>query len=287
MLPMTNPPRLPAFRSAARITPPGVSNSAGKRLPAAAGSKKGILPVQSPEYLFLGRYGWGAWLYIDSGAWRGEDRSAGETVHGPLERSPHAARTQSDNGEHSIPLPTSSQAQEGWDEMFDRVAAGLYNLAAMLVGEGEEGARLVENAISAAEISVCQDPEQARALSRQALCKAAIETMGKRNPASLAAPEGSSGQATCIEDDDLDAAGVSREELERMMSGPDHERVKKWLESLPAKVRTVFVLRAVAGIAARRPRACWPTWEGCKLPDGLRKAYARHFARGSARWLRN
>jgi hypothetical protein len=35
-----------------------------------------------------------------------------------------------------------------------------------------------------------------------------------------------------------------------MMSGPDRERVKKWLESLPTAMRTIFVLRAVAGLSA-------------------------------------
>jgi hypothetical protein len=55
---------------------------------------------------------------------------------------------------------------------------------------------------------------------------------------------------TCIEDDDLDAAGVSGAELERMIAGPDRSRVRKWLESLPTAVRTIFVLRAVAGFTA-------------------------------------
>lgn len=137
----------------------------------------------------------------------------------------------------------------GWDEMLDQIAAGLYNLASMLVGEGEESIKLVETAIEKAEVSVCQDPALARANSRQTLCRAAIACLAERNPGSLAAPEGVVGVATCIEDDDLSAAGVSREELERMMSGPDRVRVKNWLEGLPMAVRTVFVLRAVAGMS--------------------------------------
>jgi hypothetical protein len=52
---------------------------------------------------------------------------------------------------------------------------------------------------------------------------------------------------TCIEDDDLDAAGVSSDELERMIAGPDRDRVRRWLEGLPTVLRTIFVLRAVAG----------------------------------------
>ena len=35
-----------------------------------------------------------------------------------------------------------------------------------------------------------------------------------------------------------------------MMGGPDRERVRQWLESLPTAMRTIFVLRAVAGLSA-------------------------------------
>jgi len=52
---------------------------------------------------------------------------------------------------------------------------------------------------------------------------------------------------SCIDDNDLDAAGVATEELERMIAGPDRDRVRSWLESLPTAMRTIFVLRAVAG----------------------------------------
>jgi hypothetical protein len=55
---------------------------------------------------------------------------------------------------------------------------------------------------------------------------------------------------TCIEHDDLDSAGISSEELARMIAGPDRERVREWLAKLPTDVRTVFVLRAVAGFSA-------------------------------------
>ena len=37
---------------------------------------------------------------------------------------------------------TVSQALKGMDEMFDLIAAGLYSLASMLVGEGEDSIRL-------------------------------------------------------------------------------------------------------------------------------------------------
>jgi hypothetical protein len=142
---------------------------------------------------------------------------------------------------------TVSKAFDGFDEMFDLIAAGMYSLASMLVGEGEDSIRLVETAVANAEISTSPDPALARKNNRWALCSAALDALTARDSASLAAPEGLVHAATCIEDDDLDAAGVSSEELERMIAGPDRDRVRKWLESLPTVLRTIFVLRAVAG----------------------------------------
>jgi len=142
---------------------------------------------------------------------------------------------------------TVAQALEGMDDIVELIAAGLYSLASMLVGEGEGSVGLVETAIAKAEVSVCHDPVVARKSSRRALCMAALDILEQRSPGSLAAPEGLEPAATCIEDDDMDAAGVSSEELERMIAGPDRERVRTWLASLPAAMRTIFVLRAVAG----------------------------------------
>ena len=74
---------------------------------------------------------------------------------------------------------------------------------------------------------------------------AALKLLAERDAESLAAPLGLEPASTCIEDDDLDAAGVSKEELERMLAGPDRDRVRNWLASLPTVLRTIFVLRAV------------------------------------------
>jgi DNA-directed RNA polymerase specialized sigma24 family protein len=134
------------------------------------------------------------------------------------------------------------------EEMFDLIAAGLYTLASMLVGEGEDSIRLVETAVANADIPASHDPAETRTSSRRALCAAALDTLTRRDAASLAAPQGLEHAATCIEDDDLDAADVSSEEFKRMITGPDRDRVRNWLESLPTAMRTIFVLRAVAGM---------------------------------------
>jgi Sigma-70, region 4 len=145
---------------------------------------------------------------------------------------------------------TVAKALEGMDDMFDLIAAGLYNMASMLVGAGEDSVRLVETAVTNAEVATGHDPEVGRKNSRRALSNAALEIIEQRNPGSLAAPAVLEPAGTCIEDDDLDAAGVSGAEIERMIAGPDRNRVRNWLESLPTAVRTIFVLRAVAGFTA-------------------------------------
>lgn len=142
---------------------------------------------------------------------------------------------------------TVRKALEGMDDMFDRIAAGLYSLASMLAGEGEESVRLVETAVATAEVSACQDPLEGRKASRRTLAAAALELLEKRQPGCLAAPEGAAASKGCIEEDELRAAGVSNEEVENMIAGPDRDRVRNWLASLSTAVRTVFVLRAVAG----------------------------------------
>lgn len=145
---------------------------------------------------------------------------------------------------------TVTKALQGVDEMFDVIAAGLYSLASMMVGEGEDSVRLVEAAVANAEVSVCHDPLVGRKSSRRALSIAALDLLVERNAGLLAALEGLPPVHTCIEDDEVASAGISTEELESMIGGPDRDRVRKWLASLPTPVRTVFVLRAVAGFTA-------------------------------------
>jgi len=172
---------------------------------------------------------------------------------------------------------TVRQALEGMDGIVELMAAGMYNMASMLVGEGEDSIRLVETAIANAEVSSCNDPIQGRKSSRRALCTAALELLEDRNPGSLAAPEGLEHVATCIEDDDLAAAGVSSEELERMISGPDRGRVRTWLEGLPVAVRTVFVLRAVARFSGEETASLLAELGGANAagwtPQGVRESF--------------
>jgi hypothetical protein len=159
---------------------------------------------------------------------------------------------------------TVAKALVGMDATLDAIVNGLYSLASMLVGEGEDSVRLVETAVATTEVSACNDPVQGRKLSRRALAKAALEVIVQRNPNSLAAPEGVEPAGGCIDDDDLDATGVSRTELEQMMVGPERNRVRNWLENLPVDLRTVFALRAVAGFTAPETTALLVEYGGPK-----------------------
>ena len=139
---------------------------------------------------------------------------------------------------------------ESVDEMLDMIGASLYSMAAMLVGEGEDSIGLMEAAIARSEVLTGRDATEAERSTRRALCMAAIELIAERNPGSLAAPKGLQHAQTCIEDDDLEAAGISREELEQMLAGPNRASVRNWIEGLATETRVIFVLRAVAGFTA-------------------------------------
>ena len=52
---------------------------------------------------------------------------------------------------------TVSKALEGMDAMLDRIAAGLYSIASMLVGEGEDSIGLVETAVARTDLSGASD----------------------------------------------------------------------------------------------------------------------------------
>ena len=145
---------------------------------------------------------------------------------------------------------TVEETLHGMDAMLDIIAAGLYSMASMLVGEGEDSIRLVETAIARTEISKSAGAAEGRKNSRRALCTAAIELIAERKPGSLAAPEWLQHVTTCIEDDDLESAGISRAEFESMLAGPGRENVKNWIEGLGTEMRVIFVLRAVAGFTA-------------------------------------
>ena len=172
---------------------------------------------------------------------------------------------------------TVSNTLQGMDAVLDMIAAGLYSIASMLVGEGEDSIQLVETAVARTEISTISGAGEGRRNSRKALCAAAIELIVERKPGSLAAPEWLEHVATCIEDDDLESAGISHSELENLIAGPDRAKVKDWIESLPTETRVIFVLRAVAGFTASETAAMLQEHGGTGAdkwsPDAVREIF--------------
>jgi DNA-directed RNA polymerase specialized sigma24 family protein len=178
------------------------------------------------------------------------------------------------------PNPDGAESFASIQEIFELVAAGLYSLAAMLVGEGEDSARLVEEAIASAQVSPCADPQNARRCSRRALAIAALKLLAARCPGCLDAPQGLVQASICIEGDDLATAGISTGELESMISGTERERVREWLASLPTWMRTVFVLRAVAGFNAAATAALLKLHGGPQAAAWTPKAVSEVFRQG-------
>jgi DNA-directed RNA polymerase specialized sigma24 family protein len=170
-----------------------------------------------------------------------------------------------------------ARALEGMDAIFDRIAAGLYTLASMLVGEGEESVQLVELAISTAPASAASDPAEGRRICRSMLCGAAIEVLARRDAGALAAPQKLQPGGGCIDNDDLDAAAESRLEFERLIAGPERQRVRNWLAELRPDLRTVFVLRVAAGFNAQETADLIATHGGSQAagwtPEAVREIF--------------
>jgi hypothetical protein len=151
--------------------------------------------------------------------------------------------------EDTIAPPSSLAAYDAVGSL-DAIAAWLYGMASMLVGEGADSAQLVETAIASADFSAFSEAGDAGLSTGKALCEAALDVLTRRNPDNLAAPVDLKHAVSCIGDDELDGGGVSGEELKRMLAGPERDRVRLWLEGLTVPIRTIFVLRAVAGFSA-------------------------------------
>ena len=64
------------------------------------------------------------------------------------------------------------------------------------------------------------------------------------------------------------------------MAGPDRERVRTWLNSLPGALRTIFVLRAVAGFTAAETAGMLATHGGPRAEGWTPEAVRELFRQG-------
>jgi DNA-directed RNA polymerase specialized sigma24 family protein len=124
-------------------------------------------------------------------------------------------------------------------------AVKLFQTAALLLGNEAEAVTLVEETIAGVEVDPCADAAHAQALVQSQLLQAAIQKLSQREPESFSVRDLSDGSASCIEDDDISASGISQEQLGYLLEGDGRQKLRSWLERLPAAQRTIFVSRAM------------------------------------------
>jgi DNA-directed RNA polymerase specialized sigma24 family protein len=127
-------------------------------------------------------------------------------------------------------------------------ATKLFQTAALLLGNEAEAVNLVEETVASVEVDPCADAVKAQVLVQNRLVQAAIGRLSQREPESFAvAGDDHSGSASCIEGDDISAAGISPSQLAYLLEGEGRQQLRDWLEHLPVAQRIVFVERAMLG----------------------------------------
>jgi DNA-directed RNA polymerase specialized sigma24 family protein len=131
-------------------------------------------------------------------------------------------------------------------------AVELYQLAALMLGDESEALDLVESTVAQVEVDPCAQEETALEAARHHLIDAAVARMSQSDPDAFVAPVYRDGPATCIEDDDLSAAGISAAQIAELLNGAasgagSGNQLRAWLDALPLAQRAIFVQRAVLG----------------------------------------
>ncbi len=161
------------------------------------------------------------------------------------------------------------------------MAAELFQLASLLVGEQERALGLIESSLAAMEIDPCLDPEAARERARACVVRGALRQLAADEPGAFHA-HGSIGAGAdpCIQDDDLEAAGVTQAQLRSWLDGGSRPELRRglrgWLEQLPVAQRAIFVQRAVLGqgnqAAAELLRETGEEWTSKTVSETFRLA---------------
>ena len=133
-------------------------------------------------------------------------------------------------------------ALEAQNTAFD-----LFQMAALMLGNEEEAVSLVEETLANVQADPCADAGAVQNEARPRLLQEAVRRVARLHPASFAAPTSTDGAGSCIDADDLASAGLSSEQFASLIQGPGRVKMREWLEQLAPVLRTIFVLRAVAG----------------------------------------
>jgi DNA-directed RNA polymerase specialized sigma24 family protein len=127
-------------------------------------------------------------------------------------------------------------------------AVELYQLAALMLGNESEALSLVESTVAQVEVDPCAEEETAVDAARHHLIEGAVARMQQNDPQAFIALDSGDGPAvSCIEDDDLSAAGISSGQMTELIGGAGSSELRVWLDKLPLAQRAIFVQRAVLG----------------------------------------
>jgi DNA-directed RNA polymerase specialized sigma24 family protein len=141
----------------------------------------------------------------------------------------------------------SSYAPETTQPMAEDTALQLFQLAALLLGNETEAVELVEQTLAKVEADPCAEGNLAYAEARALLVQTAVQRMAGRDPQAFTVPAVSVLNDSCIETDDLQAVGLTGDQLGALVSGAGRAGMREWLDRLAPALRAIFVLRAVAG----------------------------------------
>jgi hypothetical protein len=123
----------------------------------------------------------------------------------------------------------------------------LYQIAALMLGDEEEAASLVEEVVAHMDADPCADSVAANAQARSRLGETAVRRLAQLHPGAFSVPPASEAASGCIDAEDLGAAGLTGEELSALVRTQGRVKVRGWLEQLTPALRAIFVLRAIAG----------------------------------------
>jgi len=127
-------------------------------------------------------------------------------------------------------------------------AVELYQLAALMLGNESEALNLVESTVAQVEVDPCAEEKAGVDAARHHLIEAGVARMKQLDPQAFIAPAPDDGPVvSCIEDDDLSAAGISPSQMAELIGGAGRGDLRVWLEKLPLAQRAIFVQRAVLG----------------------------------------
>jgi DNA-directed RNA polymerase specialized sigma24 family protein len=178
--------------------------------------------------------------------------------------------------ETAIPDPATDCGGCNDSAAIESAARELYQTAALFVGDEREAMQLVEETVASIEIDPCADGEAARDVANRDLVRRSLARVASLRSSEMH-PSPGADLGGCVETDDLSAAGITREQLEGMLSGSGRARMRQWLEGLGAVERSVFVLRAVLGrtgaeSAQLLEQATTDTWTEANVGGAYRAA---------------